>query len=52
MPEFAELINEKYVCPFLMEKVRAYFEDKEHEKAFEKWYKDKYGEDYEQQKAR
>ena len=48
-----ELLEKKpLMCRVLMEKVEDYFQDEEHEKAFEAWYEKKYGKPYEQQKTR
>lgn len=34
-------------CTILMKKVEDYFQDEEHRKQFEEWYREKYGKDYE-----
>lgn len=41
------LLEEKPFCSILMKKVEAYFQDEEHRRQFEEWYKKKYGKDYE-----
>ncbi len=41
------LLEEKPFCTILAKKVEAYFQDEEHRKQFEEWYKKKYGKDYE-----
>jgi hypothetical protein len=34
-------------CASLVKRVEAYFQDEEHRRRFEEWYKKKYGKDYE-----
>ena len=41
------LLEEKPFCTILAKKVEAYFQDEEHRRQFEEWYKKKYGKDYE-----
>lgn len=41
------LLEEKPLCPILMKKVEEYFQDEEHKRQFEEWYRQKYGKDYE-----
>lgn len=38
------------MCYVLVKKVQEYFQDTEHRKQFEEWYKKKYGKDYEWRK--
>lgn len=40
-------LEESALCSLLAERVKAYFQDPEHRKEFEDWYKQKYGKDYE-----
>ena len=47
MPEFAKLVDDTYICECLISKVKEYYQDADNRKAFENWYKDKYGIDYE-----
>lgn len=37
------LLEEKPFCTILAKKVEAYFQDEEHRRQFEEWYKKKYG---------
>ena len=41
------LLEEKPIAALLARKVEAYFQDEEHRKQFEEWYRQKYGKDYE-----
>lgn len=41
------LLQDNPICDVLMSKVREYFRDEEHRKAFEEWYRQKYGKEYE-----
>ena len=43
---FSELLQEKYICPVIVRKVQDYFKVDEHKRAYEKWYKEKYGKNY------
>ncbi len=47
MNELATLVEEKAVCSILVEKVNQYFKDPKHRKAFEEWYRQRYGKEYE-----
>lgn len=47
MSELGEVLREKPFCTILTKKVEAYFQDEEHRRQFEEWYKKKYGKDYE-----
>ena len=40
------LESKPMVCVVLWESVKEYFQDEEHEKAFEVWYEKKYGKPY------
>ena len=47
MPDmFSELLEEKYICPVLIEKVKEYFTDSQNRKTFEEWYRKRYGKEY------
>lgn len=35
------------LCSVLIEEVKAYYQDPEHRKEFERWYKETYGKDHE-----
>ena len=41
------LLDEMPLCAVLMKKVEDYFQDEKHKKQFEKWYREKYGKNYE-----
>ncbi len=41
------LLQDNPICDVLMSKVREYFRDEEHRKAFEEWYRQKYSKEYE-----
>lgn len=47
MSELDVLVEEKAIVPVLVAKVKDYFKDPEHRKAFEDWYRKKYGKEYE-----
>lgn len=41
--DFTQLLEEKYFCSIVKDKVKTYFSNKENRKDFEVWYKQKYG---------
>lgn len=41
------LLQDNPFCDILMRKVSDYYKDEEHRKQFEKWYREKYGKEYE-----
>jgi len=40
-------MEESALCSLLVRKVKEYFQSEEHRTDFEKWYRDRYGKDYE-----
>lgn len=49
--ELAELLDKKpMVCAVLMDRVRDYYADEQHEAEFRAWYKERYGQEYEPNK--